>query len=122
MTTPIQNLLNPSIGIQDLLPMPEASKLPQAKELASSVLQESSLESLYGAVNTRSNAEAFLCPDVGDGRVVSPEVFQSELTALVAKLQKSDNPKVKALLESEILPLLQNGMLLSAYRGLMLGG
>ena len=59
---------------------------------------------------------------MGDGRIVSPEVFQAQLTAILAKLEKSDNPKIKALLENEILPLLQNGMLLSAYRGLMLGG
>lgn len=122
MPTPIQSLLNPSIGIQDLLAMPEPSRLPQAKDLPSSVLQQSGLEQLYGTNNARTGAEAFLCPDVGDGRVVSPEVFQSQLNALVAKLQKSDNPKIKALLENEILPLLQNGMLLSAYRGLMLGG
>ena len=59
---------------------------------------------------------------MGDGRVVSPEVFSQDLEALVAKLQKSSNPKVKALLNEEILPLMQNGMLLSAYQGLMLGG
>ena len=122
MPAPIQNLLNPSIGIQDLLEMPEAGKLPQAKDLASSLLQASSLESLYAPVNSRTAFESFLCPDVGDGRVVSPEVFSQDLEALVAKLQKSSNPKVKALLNEEILPLMQNGMLLSAYQGLMLGG
>ena len=53
---------------------------------------------------------------------MSPEVFSEDLQALVAKLQKSTNPKVQALVNEEILPLLQNGMLLSAYRGLMLGG
>lgn len=93
MPAPIPTLLNPSIGILGLLQMPDTGRLPPAKELASSLLQES-----------------------------SPEVFSEDLQALVAKLQKSTNPKVQALVNEEILPLLQNGMLLSAYRGLMLGG
>ena len=122
MPAPIQSLLNPSIGIQELLAMPEPSRLPQAKEMPSSVLQQTGLEQLYGTANARTGSEALLCPDVGDGRIVSPEVFQAQLTAILAKLEKSDNSKIKALLENEILPLLQNGMLLSAYRGLMLGG
>jgi hypothetical protein len=63
-----------------------------------------------------------LCPSVGDGTLVSPEVFHSQLKALVDKLQHSENPKVQELLKQEIYPLLQNGLLLSAYRGLMLGG
>lgn len=122
MPAPIPTLLNPSIGILGLLQMPDTGRLPPAKELASSLLQESSLESLYGPVNSRTAFEAFLCPNVSDGRVVSPEVFSEDLQALVAILQKSTNPKVQALVNEEILPLLQNGMLLSAYRGLMLGG
>lgn len=121
-TSPIHSLLNPSIGIQELMQMPESGRLPEIRDLANSVLNESSLEELYGAVNSRTAAEKLLCPSVGDGTLVSPEVFQSQLEALVRKLKQSENPKVIALLEQEIYPLLQNGMLLSAYRGLMLGG
>ena len=102
--------------------MPEAGKLPEIRDLANSVLNETSLEGLYGAGNSRSAAEALLCPSVGDGTLVSPEVFHSQLKALVDKLQHSENPKVQELLKQEIYPLLQNGLLLSAYRGLMLGG
>ena len=121
-TSPIQSLLNPSLGIQELMQMPDATRLPEVRDLTNSVLNETSLEGLYGAVNSRSACEALLCPSVGDGTLVSPEVFNSQLQALVAKLQQSENPKVQALLQQEIYPLLQNGMLLSAYRGLMLGG
>ena len=121
-TSPIQSLLNPSLGIQELMQMPEAGKLPEIRDLANSVLNETSLEGLYGAVNSRSAAEALLCPSVGDGTLVSPEVFHSQLKALVDKLQHSENPKVQELLKQEIYPVLQNGLLLSAYRGLMLGG
>ena len=77
MPAPIQSLLNPSIGIQELLAMPEPSRLPQAKEMPSSVLQQTGLEQLYGTANARTGSEALLCPDVGDGRIVSPEVFQA---------------------------------------------
>ena len=59
---------------------------------------------------------------MGDGTLVSPEVFSSELEEIVRKLEKSENPKIRAMLEEEIIPLMQNGMLLSAYRGLMIGG
>ena len=118
----IQSLLNPSIGIQELLQMPEDNRLPQARELGSSMLQETGLEGLYGAVNSHTACEALLCPNVGDGTLVSPEVFNSQLESLLKKLSESRNPKIRAMLEHEIIPLMQNGMLLSAYRGLMLGG
>lgn len=122
MPAPIQTLLNPQLGIQDLLQMPEPSRLPQARDLPSSVLNRSGLEGLYGADNARSGAESLLCPDVGDGSIVSPEVYEAQIAAVLAKLQQSENPKIRAMLENEILPLMQNGMLLQAYRGLMLGG
>ncbi len=122
MNNTIQTLFNPSVGINELMPMPESGKLPQAKELASNSLQNTGLETLYDAANARSSMEAFLCPNVGDGHLVSPEVFHSELLSLLEKLKESDNPKIQALLQEEIVPLLQNGVLLSAYRGLMLGG
>lgn len=122
MPSPIQSLLNPTIGIQELLAMPETTRLPQPKDLPTSVLQKTGLEQLYDTNNTRSACEVLLCPDIGDGHVVSPEIFQAQLSSLMAKLKQSDNPKLRVLLEEEIVPLMQNGMLLAAYRGLMLGG
>ena len=118
----INTFLNPSIGIQELLQMPEDNRLPQARELGASLLQETGLEGLYGAVNSHTAFEALLCPNVGDGTLVSPEVFSSQLESLVKKLSESRNPKIRAMLEHEIIPLMQNGMLLSAYLGLMIGG
>lgn len=122
MTSPVQNLLNSTIGIQDLLAMPDTPNLPRAKEIASSVLQQTGLENLYNTGNARTAAEALLCPDIGDGRVVTPEIFNAQLVRLYEKLKQSKNPKMQALLDNEIRPLIENGMLLSAYRGLMLGG
>ena len=122
MPTPVQNLFNPSVGIQSLMSMPDVEGLPEARDLASSALQQSSLQSLYGTKHAQTTVESYLCPDVGDGTLVSPEVFGHELEALLEKLRGSDNPKVRAMLEDVIVPLLENGQLLSAYRGLMLGG
>ena len=122
MPTPVQNLFNPSVGIQSLMPMPDVEGLPEARDLASGALQQSTLQSLYGTKNAQTTVEAYLCPDVGDGTLVSPEVFGHELETLLEKLRGSDNPKVRAMLEDVIVPLLENGQLLSAYRGLMIGG
>lgn len=122
MPTPVQNLFNPSVGIQSLMSMPDVEGLPEARDLASSALQQSSLQSLYGTKNAQTTVEAYLCPDVGDGTLVSPEVFGHELETLLEKLRGSDNPKVRAMLEDVIVPLLENGQLLSAYRGLMISG
>ena len=105
-----------------LRPFKISSLLPEARDLASSALQQSSLQSLYGTKNAQTTVESYLCPDVGDGTLVSPEVFGHELEALLEKLRGSDNPKVRAMLEDVIVPLLENGQLLSAYRGLMIGG
>ena len=104
------------------MPMPDVEGLPEARDLASGALQQSTLQSLYGTKNAQTTVEAYLCPDVGDGTLVSPEVFGHELETLLEKLRGSDNPKVRAMLEDVIVPLLENGQLLSAYRGLMIGG
>ena len=47
MPTPITTpLLDPSIGIQNVMDMPQASRLPTAKEIATTVLHEAGLEEL----------------------------------------------------------------------------
>ena len=122
MTSSVQNIFNPSVGIQGLLDMPDTGRLPQSRELATGALQATGLEGLYGPTNARTGIENLLCPNVGDGTLVSPEVFSAELEAIVRKLEKSENPKIRAMLVKEIIPLLQNNMLLSAYQGLMIGG
>lgn len=99
-----------------------ASRLPEARDLGTNLLQESGLENLFRTANSRSALEALLCPDIGDGSLVSPEIFEADLHALLEKLRKSENPKIQALVREEIEPLLQNGLLLTAYRNLMLGG
>ena len=94
-----QSLLNPSIGIGDLMAMPNTDRLPQSRELASSSLNQTGLEGLYGETNARTAVESLLCPNVGDGTLVSPEVFEASIAALVRKLSRSTNPKVKLMCE-----------------------
>lgn len=122
MTTAIQSFMNPSIGISELMQMRQTERLPQIRELSPGDLRSTGLDILYGQVNIKTAVESLLCPSVGDGSLVSPEVFSRELEAIVEKLKKSPNVKIRTMLEREILPLLENGMLLSAYRGLMIGG
>lgn len=122
MPNPINTLWNPALGIGEVLPAAEEAALPQPRELGASTLSETGLNALYGAVNSRTAVESYLCPDVGDGTAVAPEVFEATLRDLVKKLQASENPKVKTLCEKELVPLLENTALFSAYRGLMLGG
>ena len=118
----INSILNSSVGIQELLQMPPESGLPKAKDLATSMLQQTGLEGLFSANGARTAAEELICPNVGDGTLVSPEVFSNLLESLVKKLKASPNAKVRTMAEKELVPLMQNSMLLSAYRGLMLGG
>lgn len=122
MATSVETLWNPALGIGELLPAAKDASLPQPRELGASTLSETGLETLFSAVNSRTAVESYLCPDVGDGTVVAPEVFEATLEALVRKLQTSENLKLRALAEKELVPLLENKALFSAYRGLMLGG
>lgn len=129
MPAPVQSLLNPSIGIADLMPMPAGERLPQARELSASVLQETGLEALYGAVNARTVVQGLICPSIGDGTLVNPEMFTSRLKSLQKKLRSGEtaagaasDPRVREMLEKELEPLLQNESLFVAYSNLMVGG
>ena len=102
--------------------MADAESLPEAREVGSSAVGQSTLASLYAPTNARSRIEAFLAPNVGDGTLVSPEVFAGRLKSAYTKLRKSRSAKNKALAENELQTLLENDLLVAAYRGLMLGG
>ena len=116
------NLLDPSLGIQNVMEMPESGSLPHARELAVSVLREAGLDELYAPVNTRLLTEQALCPDVGDGTVLTPERFSSTLKGCVESLKDVDDPVVQSMINQDLKPLLENGQLLQAYAGLMIGG
>ncbi|HJD96695.1 type III secretion protein [Mailhella massiliensis] len=116
------NLLDPSLGIQHVMDMPEPANLPRARELASNALNEPGLEELYAPGNAWQLVEQALCPDVGDGSMLNPEIFSGTLESCLRDLEGSSDPAVQAMLSEELTPLLQNGQLLQAYLGLMIGG
>ena len=65
--------------------------------------------------------ETLLCPDVGDGSVLSPEAFSEQIQGCLDELASSDDLAVKSML-AEIRGLQRNGELYQAYMGLMIGG
>ena len=118
---PIVNLLDSSLGIQNIMDMPEAGALPRAREMAANVLNEAGLEELYAPSNARQYVETLLCPEVGDGSILSPEAFSSNIQSCIEALSGSGEQSVKELV-TELKGLLRNGELYQAYVGLMIGG
>ena len=116
------NLLDSSLGIQHVMDMPDSPNLPRARELASNALSEPGLEELYAPGNAWQIVEQSLCPDVGDGSMLNPETFSGTLESCLHDLEGSQDPAVQAMLSEELVPLMQNGQLLQAYLGLMIGG
>ncbi len=116
------NLLDSSLGIQHVMDMPDPDNLPRARELASNALSEPGLEELYAPNNAWQLMERALCPDVGDGSMLSPEAFSESLHECVKDLADNPDPVVREMVSKELEPLLQNGQLLQAYLGLMIGG
>lgn len=123
MSSSIGNLLNPSLGIETVMePGQSAAGLPQARPLAANVLREAGLEELYAPQSAARLIEQALCPDVGDGELLRPEVFATHLKECFVALQSSDDPVVQNFLNADLRLLLENRELLQAYTGLMIGG
>ncbi|MBO4317747.1 MAG: type III secretion protein [Mailhella sp.] len=116
------NLLTPSLGIQDVMPMTDPSQLPRARELAANALNEAGLDELFAKGNMRQMVELALCPEVGDGSILNPQFFQASLDSVVEAASDSSDPAVRAMVDQELIPLQQNKALLQAYLGLMIGG
>ncbi len=116
------DLLTPSLGIQDVMPMTDPAQLPRARELAANALNEAGLEELFAKGNMRQILEMALCPEVGDGSFLNPQRFQGILDSVVRDVSDSSDPDVRAMIDQELMPLQQNKALLQAYLGLMIGG
>lgn len=116
------NLLDPSLGIQNVMEQQTNDPLPFARPLASTVLNEAGLEGLYAPSNSARIIEAALCPDVGDGNMLRPEIFSVILKKCAVEFAASDDPAVRELMEKELHPLMENQELLHAYTNLMIGG
>ena len=89
---------------------------------ASSAMREAGLDELYNSRKAAQQLEAALCPPVGDGSLLQPELFHMELQGALTALRDSDKPAVRAFVRDELAPLLENTELLRAYTGLMVGG
>ena len=116
------NLLDPNLGIQNVMDSGNGTHMPDARPLASTVLREAGLDELYNSGAAEKQLDAALCPPVGDGSILQPENFQAELRACLDTLKDSRAPAVRAFVRDELAPLLENTELLKAYTGLMVGG
>lgn len=120
------NILDATIGIQTVMDTPVAYGLPHARPLAQNTPRDAGLEELYAPVNLRTHMENLLCPGVGDGECLRPEIFFPRLAACVEELRAlpaHELPETaRELLENELVPLLENRQLLQSYLGLMIGG
>ena len=116
-------LFDTSEGIQQVLADKAADRrMPLARQLASTVMAEAGLEELYLPGNVESMVEEALCPDVGDGMLLQPEVFAANLQAVHFCLQDSRQPDVRAFVRKDLTPMLEDAALLRAYVGLMVSG
>ncbi len=116
------NLLDPNLGIQNVMDAGSGAHMPEARPLAATVLREAGLDELYSFKAAEKQLDAALCPSVGDGSILQPEIFQSELKGGLNALKDSRSPAVRIFVRDELAPLLENTELLKAYTGLMLGG
>ncbi len=116
-------IFDTSIGIQSVL-MEELgnSSMPAAKPLAANVMAEAGLEELYLPSNAGRMIEAVLCPDVGDGKLLRPDIFTAHLHDSLEALKDSRNAEVRAFIRKDLTPMLEDNALLQAYTGLMVGG
>jgi hypothetical protein len=111
-----RNILNPNIGLQEVLDFPGAeTHLPQARLLATSVSAGTGLADLYHLANFQSRILAGLQPEIGDDALLRPDVFGKNLRESHRRLQGSKDPHVRRFLRDELGPLLENDALLRDY-------
>ena len=116
-------IFDTSIGIQSVLLDEQANTtMPSARPLAANLTAEAGLEEVYLPKNTARMVEAALCPEVGDGNILRPDVFTANLQSSLAALQDSKNADVRAFVRKDLVPILEDNALLQAYAGLMVGG
>lgn len=117
-------LLDATIGIGTIFgpePTPE-STIPQSRSLAATSLNTTSLEATYAPSNIQTILETAICPDVGDGGLLIPSVFSSNLQKCKENLSQSDQIETQNFLQHDLDPLLDNEALLRMYVSLMIEG
>lgn len=118
------NILSSSLGIQSVMNTmtTQEQSMPQSRPLATTVIREAALDEIYNPATAESLLQKALCPDVGDGEILQPEVFRANLKASMEDLSMSRDPAVRDFIKQDLNPLLENNELLQAYTGLMVGG
>ena len=116
-------IFDTSIGIQSvLLDGMNDENMPLARPLASTVMAEAGLEELFLPSNAGRMVETALCPEVGDGKVLRPDIFTANLRSSLEALKDSRNPDIRAFVRHDLTPIMEDNALLQAYVGIMIGG
>lgn len=110
-----------SSGIQSVLEMPTSGSLPGARPLAVQGLNEANPESLFVPAAMSRLVESALCPNVGDGDITRPEIFNALLRDAVQHFDTMKHPDIQAFLDEDLRPLMENHYLQQAYLGLLVG-
>ncbi len=116
------NLFDSTLGIQNILNETNYDNLPQAKQIAASIIREAGMENIYEAKDFKKLVENLVCPSVGDGEILKPYNFSRALTSLADGLKNTSNYNVQDFLKNDLFPLLENEDLLRTYCGLMVSG
>ena len=116
------NLLDSGLGIQNILDPGSQTHMPEARPLASTVLREAGLDELYTRSGAQKQIEAALCPPVGDGSILQPEIFHAHLQGALDALKESRNPAVRTPVRDRQGALHGKTVILRGETGRMLGG
>ncbi len=121
------NLLNHNVGIDQFLATQSNEHIPTAKPMASNSVFEAGLSSHFAMGNIKANLENMLVPNVGDGEILRPDVFNRTINAMAtnfSSLPQGENlgEGVKDMMNNVINPLLENKDLLNLYSNLMVAG
>ncbi len=118
-------LLDAQVGIGNILePLTpgEQVSMPNAQPLGVNTLSITSMEATYAPHNIQTILEAAICPETGDGSLLIPAIFSSNLQACKLNLQNSDYYEIQNFLKKDLEPLLENQALLQMYVNLMIEG
>jgi len=116
------NILNANLGISGVLDTQEAFHMPEARLLPTTTTHKTGLSELFETNTTNTFLEKALCPSIGDGTILQPDVFHESLKGCLETLKDVQNPDVRSFVSAELAPLLENETLLQAYSGLLVGG
>ena len=70
------NLLDPNLGIQNVMDSGNGTHMPDARPLASTVLREAGLDELYNSGAAEKQLDAALCPRWETAPSCSPKIFR----------------------------------------------